>query len=201
MSQATAATNRSARSTATDPDPSDTDALTTTSAARTGDERVVTSPAARGALAVLRVAISFVFLWPVLDKTLGLGYATPSERAWLNGGSPTTGYLSSLEGPLSGPFVEMAGPATDWLFMLGMGLTGLALLLGVGTRIAAVSGTLLMALLWVTTWPVAAGSNNPVVDDHVVTALVVIVVAATRAGETFGLGRVAARVGVPAWMR
>ena len=198
MSQATAATNRSARSTSTGTDPSDTD--TPTTAPVTG-ERVVTSAAARGALAVLRIAISFVFLWPVLDKTLGLGYATPSERAWLNGGSPTTGYLSSLEGPLSGPFVEMAGPATDWLFMLGMGLTGLALLLGVGTRVAAVSGTLLMALLWVTTWPLAAGSNNPVVDDHVVTALVVIVVALTRAGETFGLGRVAARVGVPAWMR
>lgn len=198
MSQATAATNRSARSTSTGTDPSDTD--TPTTAPVTG-ERVVTSAAARGALAVLRIAISFVFLWPVLDKTLGLGYATPSERSWLNGGSPTTGYLSSLEGPLSGPFVEMAGPATDWLFMLGMGLTGLALLLGVGTRVAAVSGTLLMALLWVTTWPLAAGSNNPVVDDHVVTALVVIVVALTRAGETFGLGRVAARVGVPAWMR
>lgn len=198
MSQATAATNRSSRSTPTGTDPSDTDTPTT---APTTGERVVTSPAARGALAVLRIAISCVFLWPVLDKTLGLGYATPSERAWLNGGSPTTGYLSSLEGPLSGPFVEMAGPATDWLFMLGMGLTGLALLLGVGTRVAAVSGTLLMALLWVTTWPVAAGSNNPVVDDHVVTALVVVVVALTRAGETFGLGRVAARVGVPGWMR
>ncbi|WP_246857661.1 DoxX family protein [Oerskovia sp. KBS0722] len=198
MSQATAATNRSSRSTPTGTDPSDTD--TPTTAPVTG-ERVVTSAAARGALAVLRIAISFVFLWPVLDKTLGLGYATPSERAWLNGGSPTTGYLSSLEGPLSGPFVEMAGPATDWLFMLGMGLTGLALLLGVGTRVAAVSGTLLMALLWVTTWPVAAGSNNPVVEDHVVTALVVIVVALTRAGETFGLGGVAARVGVPRWMR
>ncbi|RXR26451.1 hypothetical protein EQW78_17335 [Oerskovia turbata] len=161
----------------------------------------MTSAAARGALAVLRIAISLVFLWPVLDKTLGLGYATPSERAWLNGGSPTTGYLSSLEGPLAETFGALAGPATDWLFMLGMGLTGLALLLGVGTRVAAVSGTLLMALLWVTTWPVAAGSNNPVVEDHVVTALVVIVVALTRAGETCGLGGVAARVGVPGWMR
>ncbi|MFF3066518.1 DoxX family protein [Oerskovia sp. NPDC057915] len=198
MSQTTAATNRSSRSTPTGTDPSDAE---TPATARTTGERVVTSAAARGALAVLRIAISLVFLWPVLDKTLGLGYATPSERAWLNGGSPTTGYLSSLEGPLSGPFVEMAGPATDWLFMLGMGLTGLALLLGVGTRVAAVSGTLLMALLWVTTWPVAAGSNNPIVEDHVVTALVVIVVALTRAGETFGLGGVAARVGVPAWMR
>ncbi|MBD7981153.1 DoxX family protein [Oerskovia sp. Sa2CUA9] len=162
---------------------------------------VVTLPAARRALAVLRIAISLVFLWPVLDKTFGLGYATPAERAWVGGGSPTQGYLSSLSGPFADTFGALAGPATDWLFMLGMGATGLALLLGVGTRVAAVSGTLLMALLWATTWPVAAGSTNPVVEDHVVTALVVVVVALTRAGSTWGLGGVAERVGVPAWMR
>ncbi|MHA7135515.1 DoxX family protein [Oerskovia turbata] len=197
MSQATSAPSRNERP-ASD-DSQDSGDLAPGAAPTEG--RVVTTSAARGALALLRIAISLVFLWPVLDKTLGLGYATPSERAWLNGGSPTSGYLSSLEGPFSELFVTMAGPVTDWGFMLGMGLTGLALLLGVGTRVAAVSGTVLMALLWVTIWPVAAGSNNPIVDDHVVTALVVIVVAATRAGETFGLGGVAARVGVPAWMR
>ncbi|WP_227748374.1 DoxX family protein [Oerskovia douganii] len=199
MSHATALPSRNPRATATDP------ARTSETGVAAPDDttrpRVVTSAAARGALALLRIAVSIVFLWPVLDKTLGLGYATPSERAWLNGGSPTQGYLSSLEGPLAGTFGALAGPATDWLFMLGMGATGLALLLGVGTRVAAVSGTLLMAMLWATTWPLAAGSNNPIVEDHVVTALVVIVVALTRAGETFGLGGLAARVGVPGWMR
>lgn len=193
MSQATAAPTRNPRSTSISTDPTGAPHATT--------PPVVTLPAARRALAVLRIAISLVFLWPVLDKTFGLGYATPAERAWVDGGSPTQGYLSSLSGPFADPFGALAGPATDWLFMLGMGATGLALLLGVGTRVAAVSGTLLMALLWATTWPVAAGSTNPVVEDHVVTALVVIVVALTRAGSTWGLGGVAERVGVPAWMR
>jgi len=198
MSHATAVPSRDARAAASDTAPT----TRTPAAQETAQaEHVVTSPAARRALAVLRIAISLVFLWPVLDKTLGLGYATPAERAWLNGGSPTQGYLSSLSGPFAEPFGAMAGPATDWLFMLGMGLTGLALLLGVGTRVAAVSGTLLMAMLWATTWPVAAGSNNPVVEDHVVTALVVIVLALTHAGSTWGLGGVAARAGVPGWMR
>ncbi|WP_157257722.1 DoxX family membrane protein [Oerskovia sp. Root918] len=197
MSQATAAPTRNPRSTpaSTDSSADPTDAPGTTPSS------VVTLAAARRALAVLRIAISLVFLWPVLDKTFGLGYATPTERAWLNGGSPTQGYLSSISGPFADTFGALAGPVTDWLFMLGMGATGLALLLGVGTRVAAVSGTLLMALLWATTWPVAAGSTNPVVEDHVVTALVVIVVALTRAGSTWGLGGVAERVGVPAWMR
>lgn len=193
MSQATAAPTLNPRSTSISTDP--------TAAPHPTTPPVVTLPAARRALAVLRIAISLVFLWPVLDKTFGLGYATPAERAWVGGGSPTQGYLSSLSGPFADTFGALAGPATDWLFMLGMGATGLALLLGVGTRVAAVSGTLLMALLWATTWPVAAGSTNPVVEDHVVTALVVIVVALTRAGSTWGLGGVAERVGVPAWMR
>ena len=29
------------------------------------------------------------FLWAFLDKAFGLGYATPSGNAWINGGSPT----------------------------------------------------------------------------------------------------------------
>lgn len=197
MSQATAEPSTNSRSTTAETTPvTDT---TATPAARATP--VVTSAAARGALALLRIATSIVFLWPVADKTFGLGYATPAERAWLNGGSPTQGYLSSLEGPFAETFGAMAGPTTDWLFMLGMGATGLALLLGVGTRVAAISGTLLMAMLWASTWPLAPGSNNPIVEDHVVTALVVIVLALTHAGSTLGLGRVAERVGLPGWMR
>ena len=45
------------------------------------------------ALAVLRVATGFVFLWAFLDKTFGLGYSTPSAKAWIHSGSPTLGFL------------------------------------------------------------------------------------------------------------
>ena len=34
----------------------------------------------------LRIATGLVFLWAFLDKLLGLGYATPTDRAWINGG-------------------------------------------------------------------------------------------------------------------
>ena len=55
-------------------------------------------------LAVVRVAIGFVFLWAFIDKTFGLGYATPSAKAWINGGSPTKGFLSGVEvGPWRAP--------------------------------------------------------------------------------------------------
>ncbi len=35
----------------------------------------------RFVLAVLRLAMGFIFLWAFLDKTFGLGYSTPPERA------------------------------------------------------------------------------------------------------------------------
>ncbi|MFH6688390.1 DoxX family protein [Cellulosimicrobium funkei] len=178
-------------------------------AARTTDpvtqDDVVTRSSARHALALTRIGTAVVFLWPFTDKLVGLGYATPRERAWLAGGAPTQGYLENgAQGPLASTFAAMASPVTDWLFMLGLLGVGLALLLGIGLRVAAVSGTVLFAMLWLSQWPLAAGSNNPVVDDHVLVILLLAVLATTLAGDTWGLGRRWAAVPLvrrAAWLR
>lgn len=137
--------------------------------------------------AVTRLAVGFVFLWAFVDKILGLGYATPSERAWINGGSPTAGFLGGVEGPLAGVFTPIAGQGwADWLFMLGLLGIGAALMAGVAMRIAAVSGAVMLVLMWLAVLPIA---NNPFLDDHLVYALVVIGLAASNAGRTLGLGR------------
>ncbi len=159
---------------------------------------VMTNYAAR-VLAVVRVAVGFVFLWAFLDKTFGFGYATPSAKAWINGGSPTKGFLSGVEmGPFESTFHNWAGaPWANWLFMLGLLGIGVALLFGVALRAAAASGTVMMLLMWAAEWPLArhtsAGapsmSTNPIVDYHIVYALALVAVAATYAGNTWGLGR------------
>nr|WP_221376399.1 DoxX family membrane protein [Actinoplanes polyasparticus] len=151
---------------------------------------MITRTAAKG-LAVLRISVGFVFLWAFLDKTFGLGYSTPWERAWINGGSPTKGFLSAVEvGPFQGLFHSIAGDAwTNWSFMLGMLAIGVALIAGVGLRLAAVGTTVLMALMWAAEWPLASGSSNPVVDYHVIYAIGAVVLALTYAGHTWGLGR------------
>jgi thiosulfate dehydrogenase [quinone] large subunit len=156
------------------------------------------------AMAALRLGTGFVFLWAFLDKAFGWGYATPSENAWIDGGSPTEGFLSGVDvGPLADTFNDIAGKGwADWLFMLGLLGIGLAVMLGIGLRIAAVSGTVMMALMWAAEWPPAkttgsgtpTGSTDPVVDDHVIYALALIAVAATYAGDHVGLGRWWARV-------
>ncbi|SDM35315.1 DoxX family protein [Allokutzneria albata] len=157
-----------------------------------------TSPAEK-ALAVLRIATGFLFLWAFVDKLFGLGYATPSAKAWLSGGSPTAGYLGRVDtGPFQSALRGIAGAWwADWLFMLGLAGVGVAVLLGVGLRVAAVAGTVMMLLMWVAEWPLAqvtatgapSGSTNPLVDYHVIYALVLIALAATHAGTTWGLGR------------
>ena len=164
---------------------------------------MLTTGAAR-ALALLRIATGFIFLWAFLDKTFGFGYATPAARAWINGGSPTKGFLSSVEvGPLQGVFHSLAGnPIVDWLFMLGLLGIGLALIAGVGLRISAVATTVMMAGMWLAEFPldkVTAGgepsmSNNPIVDYHVIYALIAIVAALAYAGHTWGLGKAWARL-------
>ncbi|REF37985.1 DoxX family membrane protein [Thermasporomyces composti] len=185
----------------------------TANASTTAD---ATRPVTLGAraLAVLRVAIGFTFLWAFLDKTFGLGYATTSERAWLNGGSPTYGFLSNVSvGPFESMFNSWAGAAwADWLFMLGLLGIGVAVIAGVALRIAAISGTIMMLLMWAAEWPLArtlstgepSMSTNPLVDYHIIYALVLIALAVTHAGNTWGFGRVWAKLPVvreTAWLR
>lgn len=154
---------------------------------------------ARRSLAALRLATGAVFLWAFLDKAIGLGYATATERSWLSGGSPTNGFLGHVVvGPFQALFRSWAGAGwADLGFMLGLGAVGSAVVLGVGLRISAVAGGVLMLLMWAAEWPparfdatgAATGSSNPLVDYHVVYALALIVIAATAAGRTWGLGR------------
>jgi thiosulfate dehydrogenase [quinone] large subunit len=137
--------------------------------------------------AFTRIVVGWMFFWAFLDKLFGLGYATPSERSWLNGGSPTKGFLAnSATGPFEGFYKDIAGAAwADWLFMIGLLGIGIAMLLGIGMRIAGVSGALLYVMMWSVVLP---PPNNPVVDEHILGALVVLGLMLARAGDVLGLG-------------
>ena len=118
---------------------------------------------ARKALSAARMALGFVFFWAFLGKRFGLGYSTPSEAAWIHGGSPTRGFLSHVyAGPLQSTLQSWAGSRTvDVLFMLGLLGIGVALILGTRLRVAAVSGVVLMELMWTAAWPPAHVNRTP----------------------------------------
>ncbi|MFR9725490.1 hypothetical protein ACL02R_19295 [Streptomyces sp. MS19] len=173
----------------------------------TGESRQAVLPAPQAAtipvaalkvLAVLRIATGVIFLWTFFDKLLGLSYATPSERAWLSGGSPAGGYLSGVSaGPLESTYHSWAGVAViDWLYMAGMLGVGISLVAGIGLRVTAVAGPLMMLFLWLGEFPPArhlsdgspSMSTNPLVDQHVVYAAVMVIAAVCSAGRVWGLG-------------
>jgi thiosulfate dehydrogenase (quinone) large subunit len=143
---------------------------------------------ARYVWAITRISLGWVFLWAFLDKTFGLGLATASENAWVNGGSPTFGFLSNApQGPFAEAFRSIAGATwADWLFMIGLLGIGVALMLGIGMRIAAATGALLMVLMWAAVLP---PPNNPFMDDHLIYALVLAGLVLAGAGRIWGLGR------------
>jgi thiosulfate dehydrogenase [quinone] large subunit len=151
-------------------------------------------------LGALRIAYGVTFLWAFLDKTFALGFHTGYDQkgnldrfgdaAWINGGSPTEGFLS-FGIPDGNPFKEvfngMAGnPVVDWLFMLGLLGVGVALIGGVAMRLGTAAGALMYAFMYAAVVPL---ENNPVVDDHLIGIIVMAVLAFGAAGNTWGFGR------------
>lgn len=182
-----------------------------------GHASPVSTPAAK-ALAVLRIGFGLTFLWAFFDKLLALGFSTGrsvdpatgaetvarfGDAAWINGASPTEGFLAfGAAGPFQDFYNGIAGAVwADWLFMAGLLGIGAALTLGVGMRLASLSGAVLYVLMWTVALPPA---NNPVLDDHLLGAITLVVLMLTAAGTTWGLGRVWNRMPLvrrQAWLR
>ena len=149
--------------------------------------------------AATRLSLGWVFLWAFLDKLLALGFSTGRNpetdvvdtfgpAAWIHQGSPTLGFLKfGTKGPLADFYQGFAGDSwANWLFMVGLAGIGLALVLGIGMRIAAASGAAMLVMMWSAALP---PENNPFMDDHLVYALVLVMLAIAGAGRTLGLGR------------
>ncbi|HLZ62123.1 MAG TPA: hypothetical protein VKR06_34700 [Ktedonosporobacter sp.] len=141
---------------------------------------------ARYLWALTRLCLGWTFLWPFLDKLFGLGHETTAAHAWMNGGSPSLGFLSGSVGPFAGIYHSIAGAGwVNWMFMLGLLGIALALLMGIGMRIAAVAGAVLLVLMWSASLP---PQDDLFMDNHIVYALVLLGLAVVGAGNTLGLG-------------
>ena len=149
---------------------------------------------------LLRLSVGWTFLWAFLDKSFGLGFSTCRDvktdvistlcdAAWINGGSPTYGFLTyATKGPLKEFFGAMATSGlVEWLFMLGILFVGVTLLFGIAVRLGSVVGIMLYVLFYVSgsIWP----EHNPFLDEHIVYIIIMAGFLLTRPGRTFGLGK------------
>ena len=169
-------------------------------------------------MGVLRLALGFTFLWAFADKLLALGFSTGrdpvtgivdrfGDTAWINGGSPTkgvfayglnAGWFTSFYEGIGNVTTTANGPAAappawvDAVYMTAMLLIGLGLITGIMTRLAAVGGIVWMAVFYTATaiWP----EHNPIVDDHVIEAVVLVGLFLANAGRYYGLGKLWQRV-------
>lgn len=125
---------------------------------------------------MLRLVMGFIFLWAFLDKAFGLGFATTSDKAWINGGSPTAGFLSNaVKGPFADIFHSLAGiAAVDWLFMLGLLFVGITLIVNKYVKWGCIAGSLMLFCMYLA---LLLPENNPIIDDHIVYILVLALIA------------------------
>ena len=137
---------------------------------------------------LLRIGIGWIFLWAFLDKLFGLGFTTAKDKSWLMGISPTEGFLKmGTHGPFAIIFKSLAGYAViDWLFMIGVLLLGLALIFGIGVKIASFFGIILLSLMWLAVLP---PEHNPILDEHIIYLIILIGVYKANAGRILGLGK------------
>lgn len=171
--------------------------------AATQERSIVTGSAARKALAGVRIAFGLTFLWAFFDKLLALGFSTGAivneqgaktgidffgKDAWIHDGNPTLGFLKfGASGPFKGFYNAIAGEAwVNVAFMFGLLAIGIALTFGIAMRLGTIAGFVMYVMMWsVALWP----ANNPVLDDHILGALTMVVLGLTYAGDTWGAGK------------
>ncbi len=166
---------------------------------QTSPESTATRRSAHTAMGVLRIIIGSTFLWAFIDKLLALGYGTGrdattgnvdrfGDAAWINGGSPTLGFLKfGADGPFASFYNSIAGATwADWAFMFGLAAIGISLTLGIFMRLGAFAGVVMYLMMWTVVLPPA---NNPITDDHIIGAAAVLVLGLYGAGRYLGLGR------------
>lgn len=127
-------------------------------------------------MVALRLVMGFIFLWAFFDKVFGWGFATTASKSWINGGSPTAGFLTNaVQGPFISIFHSLAGVAlVDWLFMLGLLFAGLTLVFNKYVKWGCLAGGLMFSFMYLA---LLFPANNPLIDEHIVYILVLMLIA------------------------
>ena len=142
--------------------------------------------------AIVRVAVGTIFLTAGVQKAF-LSVEPFSAVGFLKFGTAGTPFLGApAEGVIYNPtnafWVSLAGnaavmPFINWMVVFGQIAIGLALILGIGTRFAAIMGTLQMLFFFLAAWEFEHG----IVNQHLTYALVTGFIGYIGAGRYYGL--------------
>jgi thiosulfate dehydrogenase [quinone] large subunit len=164
------------------------------------------SPVHQLGVAVLRVIVGVIFLWAGLAKWLGSGAEGFSAAGFLKFGTAgsmgwpfATGEAAegTVYNPTQGFWLGLAGneglmTVVNFLVVFGQIAIGIALIVGLFTRFAAIMGALQMGFFFFAAWDFAHGIAN----QHLTYLVVLLAIAGLGAGKYYGLdGYLSGRVG------
>ncbi len=134
---------------------------------------------------LFRLAMAWTFLYAASRQVLNPNW---NVADFLN----ATATFHDVYGVFTGALVAAV---VSFLVAWGHLLIGLSLLVGLMVRVSATIGAVLMLLYWAAymDFPYVQGADNFIVDFHLVYALILLFLVATRAGHVFGLDAWAAR--------
>lgn len=143
------------------------------------------SPAVKPLIVLLRLSMAWVFLYAASHQVFG--------------GFSVSGFLGStktfhwLFAPMA---AEPAASVLSFLVAYGHLLIGLSLLSGLLVRVSSIFGIALMLFYWMAhmDFPYISATTNFLLDEHIVYALVLGLMIATRAGHILGLDAWAANL-------
>ena len=126
------------------------------------------------ALAVLRIMIGWLFLWPFFDKLFGLGFQTEHGKGMIDGGSPSSYVEYMTRGPFEAVFKAIAGNAfIDYLMMAALLILGITLIFGIASKLTTIGASAFVLIMFCIALP---PTDNPIYDYHItwIAALIVI---------------------------
>lgn len=128
---------------------------------------------------LLRICIAWTFLYAASHQVLVPGW---SVAGFLGSTKTFHAFFAAFTGPAIAPVIS-------FLVEYGHLLIGLSLLLGLLVRVSAVFGIFLMLIYWMAhmDFPYISDTNNLIIDEHIVYALVLGLMIALHAGHIWGL--------------
>jgi thiosulfate dehydrogenase [quinone] large subunit len=130
-------------------------------------------------IVLLRISMGWLFFYAGIIKVVNPNW---SAAGYLKGAKTFTGFYQWLASPDILPFTNFFN---EW----GLTLVGVALILGVSVRFASVIGAGMMILYYfpILTFP-KIGTTSYIIDEHIIYALVFLLLGALNAGRIYGLG-------------
>lgn len=137
------------------------------------------SIAERSLIFLLRMAMAWTFLYAASHQVFVSGF---SVTGFLGSAKTFHGFFEYFSGPIVAPVIT-------FLVAYGHLLIGLSLLTGLMVRVSAAFGIGMMLMYWMAhmDFPYISNTNNFLVDEHIVFALVLGLLIVVRAGHIWGL--------------